>query len=327
MFMARPPRLLLPALLLGAALLPGPAIALSWDLGNDWSDTMNPFGPWALESGALVLPSHVDAWQGLIGDFATAQPAWTTRDDVLSSLPTFFRSSAAMNIVHDWQAGDVVCHSQDDFNGAGFGPARVVWTSPIHGTVNVSGAVWMGRDIGRANHWSLSVRGAVVSEGDLSSGDPWSRATPFDFAAGSGGAAALAGIDVEVGDEIVLLVQRTTAAGDYVGMRVHVDATQALDVAPAAEPRFSLALTSPNPSATGASFVLRQSGAVPVTVAIVGIDGRVVRTLCEGPRPAGPCAIAWDGCDATGRRARPGCYWCLARSASGTRALRIVLLH
>jgi hypothetical protein len=64
------------------------------------------------------------------------------------------------------------------------GLANVTWTSPINGVVDISGAVWMGRDIGRANDWRLYLNGGLLTGGSIWSGDPYSRASPFTFESG-----------------------------------------------------------------------------------------------------------------------------------------------
>jgi len=57
----------------------------------------------------------------------------------------------------------------------------------------------MGRDIGRSNHWALYNNGVLFTQGDISSGDPYNRASPFNFANGSGGALVLQNIPMTVG--------------------------------------------------------------------------------------------------------------------------------
>ncbi len=132
----------------------GTTQATTYDLNANWSDSSNPNGVWTYREGTNSLP-HVSAWQGLSGDFVTAQPAWARNATGSSNLPPWFKSSAVVGLTHDWQTGDVVMHSTDGFNGIGSGEGNVIWTSPITGTATVSGNTWMGRDIGRGNHWAL----------------------------------------------------------------------------------------------------------------------------------------------------------------------------
>ena len=128
-------------------------------------------------------------------------------------------------IPNDWQFGDIVTHSTDNFNGIGSGPSNVIWTSPLNGNIDVSGAIWMGRDIGRGNHWDLSLNGISLTSGDIFSGDPFNRSNPFDFSAGSGGAAVLNQISVAAGDVLMLQVTRTSGPGDYAGVNLTITAS------------------------------------------------------------------------------------------------------
>jgi hypothetical protein len=80
----------------------------------------------------------------------------------------------------------------------------------------------MGRDIDRGNHWALYNNGMLFTEGDVFSGDPYDRASPFNFANGSGGALALQNIPVTVGSVFELRITRTSLPGDYAGVNFTV---------------------------------------------------------------------------------------------------------
>src|SRR6476660_9017031 len=82
----------------------------------------------------------------------------------------------------------------------------------------------MGRDIGRGNHWDLSLNGTSFSSGDIFSGDSFNRAAPFLFTAGSGGAAVLSHVPVLVGDVLQLQITKTSAPGDYAGVNLTITA-------------------------------------------------------------------------------------------------------
>jgi hypothetical protein len=268
--------------------------ATIYDLTTDWSDSANPNGPWAYREGANLLP-HVPAWQGLSGDFTSAQPAWARFETGTSNLPCVFRSSANVGITHDWEMGDVICHSTDGFNGLGSGDANITWTSPVTGTVSVSGAIWMGRDIGRGNHWSLAVNGSERTAGNVFSGDAYSRATPMEFSAGTGGAAALSAIPVAIGDVIRLTLTRTAAPGDYSGLRMQVALVAPSAVADGgADDRPRLDPPGPNPvtSATHIRFALPREAAVDL--AVFDVSGHRVTTLARGSQRAGERSLVWD---------------------------------
>lgn len=198
------------------------ASAITYDLGADWSESANPNGPWSYNEGNNPLP-HVSAWQGLSGDFTSAQPAWARGAVGNTNLPCWFKSSATVGVAHDWQTGDILSHTTDIFNGVGSGSANVTWTSPGDGTITISGAVWMGRDIGRGNHWTLLHNGTTLMQGDIFSGDVYSRSSPFNFASGTGTASTLTNRSVVAGDLIKLQLDKTSSFGDYTAVRFTID--------------------------------------------------------------------------------------------------------
>ena len=66
----------------------------------------------------------------------------------------------------------------------------------------------------------------------------------------------------------------------------------------------------PNPLRAGTRlrFALPEAG--PVSLQVFGIDGRLVRTLLGGTRPAGEQEVVWDGRNSSGRATAPGIYFC-----------------
>jgi hypothetical protein len=82
----------------------------------------------------------------------------------------------------------------------------------------------MGRDIGRGNHWDISLNGISLTGGDIFSGDSFDRSNPFAFAAGSGGPAVLSQIPVVVGDVLRLQFTKTSGPGDYAGVNLTITA-------------------------------------------------------------------------------------------------------
>jgi len=192
-----------------------------WDVAEDWSDASNPTGPWTYAEGTNALP-HVDWWERDLGSFSSAQPGWADSEDGTDRIPFWFKSNGVIPGAFDWQAGDVVVHTTDDANGIGNGPANLIWTSPIDGFVTVAGAVWIAREIGRGNDWAIFENDEELTHGNVASGDPYSRAAPFDFVDGSGGAQALAAIPVSVGDTVRLQLAKSSQYGDFTGVRFTV---------------------------------------------------------------------------------------------------------
>jgi len=315
-------------LILPAAFRVLPANSITvYDVTADWSDAANPNGVWSYREGTNLLP-HVTTWQGLSSDFGTAQPAWARFEVGTSNIPCVFRSSAVVNIVHDWQTGDVVTHSTDPANGIGSGVSNIVWTSPLNGTVNVAGAVWMGRDIGRGNHWSLLVKSIAVTGGDISSGDAYSRAAPFNFSAGSGGPSVLNGIPVSVGDQIELQISRNSVSGDYAGIQWTVTVATVSGVG-GTPPRAGLWLgtASPNPTAGIASIPFSLPEETTATIGIYDVAGRLIATPLRGAMPAGDHSVHWNGRNADGRPVRSGIYFYRLSTGYGSVTGRLTVLR
>lgn len=187
------------------------ASATSHDLAADWSDAANPNGVWSYRSGSTVLPGVGD-WTLLTEP--TVQPAWAPGQ----TIPAWFKSVADNPEGMDFLTGDVVVHSA----GAAELSANVTWTSPVDSFIVIRGAAWMVRELGRSNNWILLRNGVVISDGSLFSGDPYSRASPFDFAEGAAGAAALQRIPVLVDDSIELRIEQTSGSGDFVAVRLEI---------------------------------------------------------------------------------------------------------
>lgn len=171
--------------------------AQTYDLKSDWSDASNPNSPWAYTSIGTPLSSTTrtsDAW-------SSPQTSW-------GDLPGWFRSNGTEQFTHDWLAGDIITHT---------GASEIRWTSPLVGTINISGGAWAGRDIGRFNDWTISLNAVPLTSGTIGSDDPYNRNNPFAFSTGSGGLAAITAIPVGIGDVIELrLVPQGT--GDYAGV-------------------------------------------------------------------------------------------------------------
>jgi hypothetical protein len=72
--------------------------------------------------------------------------------------------------------------------------------------------------------------------------------------------------------------------------------------------RFALAQNSPNPfnPQTQIRFELPQQ--MRASLRVYDLRGRLVKTLFDGPRQAGPQSIVWDGRDARGARVASGVY-------------------
>ena len=202
----------------------------AWDLATDWSDLANPNDVWSYRGGSNVLTTHQSSWQP--GNFSAAQPAWAAAASGNNSIPAWFQSNGAVAFqpstttpdpTYDAPVGSVITHTVDSFNGNDANVSNVLWTSPVAGTVTISGGTWQARkSLGRSNDWALLVNGAVITGGSLTSNDAFTSGNPFDFANGSGGANVLT-VPVSVGDTISFRAQRTSQPGDFVGVNLLID--------------------------------------------------------------------------------------------------------
>lgn len=85
---------------------------------------------------------------------------------------------------------------------------------------------------------------------------------------------------------------------------------------------------APNPFSdmTTFSFVLSEPGSVELD--IYGVNGRIVRTLCDGRRfEAGPCAFTWDGTDDSGHAVASGVYFARVTSRGHALVRRVLLVR
>lgn len=200
------------------------APVLTYQLRSDWSEVANPNGPWAFWAGDALLP-HVAEWSL---DPANLHPGWAFD----STIPFWFRSVSgpAPGSENDWAAGDVVVHTHNPGgpNGPTNGLASLTWTSPVDGTLDVTGGVWEARNLPdlsggvRGNRWNLYLRDELISSGVVTGDDLFDRAHPFDLASGSGGSEAIRNLRVFAGDVLRLALVPTGFEGDYVGVNLTV---------------------------------------------------------------------------------------------------------
>jgi hypothetical protein len=95
--------------------------------------------------------------------------------------------------------------------------------------------------------------------------------------------------------------------------------------APAAPVRLYPARPNPFNPHTVLSFRLDQAG--PVRLALFDVQGRMVRELVNGPRPAGTQDVTWDGTDARGTACASGVYFALLQAGGTRRQTAVTLLR
>ncbi|MHB9038461.1 MAG: carboxypeptidase regulatory-like domain-containing protein [Armatimonadota bacterium] len=176
---------------------------LAWDSKTDWSDTPNPNGVWSyggrLSDGSFDLLSiQQSAW--LAATLGVNQPAWADGPD---TTPGWCRSNGTSGM--DFPAGRIGCH----------GPAIARWISNFSGTVEVSGGLWLMRDLGRDQYWELRHNGVIISAGKLTWGP--NSSSPLPFATGTGGLDALT-LSVQPGGTVELHIYKAGTDDDLVGV-------------------------------------------------------------------------------------------------------------
>ena len=101
--------------------------------------------------------------------------------------------------------------------------------------------------------------------------------------------------------------------------------SQTLDAPPPAEIAFALAGANPSAGPVRLRFALPVAGEARIDV--LDVQGRHVRALVRGARPAGPAEETWDLRDDAGSPVAPGLYWARFEAAGLTRAVRLAIVR
>ena len=83
----------------------------------------------------------------------------------------------------------------------------------------------------------------------------------------------------------------------------------------------------PNPFRPGGGFEFSLPVSRSIDLCVFDTAGRRVAALRHGTEPAGRHTVAWDGCDATGRRVPAGVYFCRFVAGSFQQTRRVVLMR
>ena len=83
---------------------------------------------------------------------------------------------------------------------------------------------------------------------------------------------------------------------------------------------------SPSPMARSMSMTLGLPRAMTATVDVLDSQGRLVRRLCEGEKPAGWITLSWDGRDVRGHDAAAGVYFVRVQMPEARSTKRLVLI-
>lgn len=158
-----------------------------FDLAADWSDAVNPNGPWSYNDGTgSPIANHLADWD--FGDqiFFADQPAWSALSYDASS--AWFKRVAPASPFFQIPIGKVGTLIQPG--------SSVSWTSPFRGVIQITGTVWIAASSGK---WRLRFNGEVLT-GDLGLSDPQ------DISSGFAGASVLLQV-VSPGDRIELVFE------------------------------------------------------------------------------------------------------------------------
>lgn len=106
-----------------------------------------------------------------------------------------------------------------------------------------------------------------------------------------------------------------------------VTPAQTLDAPPLPATELAFAPVAPNPVRDVATLAFALPAASSAQLAVYDAQGRRVRTLLDGPRPAGRQAVAWDLRDDGGRTLAPGLYLARLVTPAGTRVQRLAIVE
>jgi hypothetical protein len=96
------------------------------------------------------------------------------------------------------------------------------------------------------------------------------------------------------------------------------------DSDPATSPRTVSVTPNPFTATAYIQFILPLAG--NVTVSIFDLQGRLVRTLTQGPRARGAHSLTWNGLDLAGHHVAPGIYFIYLESKGRVQAQKIVAI-
>ena len=169
--------------------------AIIYSLAADWSDSVNPNGVWSYNKSPGVpfaTTEHQDDYDPVGQNwFFNAQLAWAAaRAQLPGHVPSLMKIVSDNTMGWDMPIGSVLISGAE-----GSAPAvwpGVTWTSPIDGTVVISGGVWMSNEeLGRTMEWHLLSDTVLKSKARITKSDGYSSSNLMSFALGSGGSAAL----------------------------------------------------------------------------------------------------------------------------------------
>jgi hypothetical protein len=292
-------------------------VSVAWSSATDTANGRNP---------ASVRIEYSDDG-GMSWNLVSAAPGASPYSWDVSALPT--GSRYRVRVVVEDDGSPVLAGrdpSDDDFTIAipgnetrgplvlagspGIVPNPAVQPAPVTLSATVSDELAGGSDVVAAE-WSTGVAPAPAGSGNAMTGS-------FDAPT----VAVSANVDTNLlsPGAITLWVRGQDAAGNWgsaAALPIQVNGS-GTGVEPAPESLvFALGQNRPNPfgADTRIRFALPEPGRVSLSV--YDVTGRRVRTLVDGPRPAGRHDVTWDGRTDSGERVSSGVYF--YRLSSGGR--------
>ncbi len=174
------PRLLLTVAVLALTAL-GHAQTTVWSIGNGFSATANPNGPWtfgwsATPTGSLTLFAPVATtngltlWSGQLDGFNTPALAHNATTETLSPGGTARPYAAGASVMHPGPNGEY---------------AIAQWTAPVAGTFALATAFSNGDTVGATTEISILRNGTLLGTGSVDSGTHYLfSANPVTLGAG-----------------------------------------------------------------------------------------------------------------------------------------------
>src|ERR1035437_4149974 len=194
--------------------MPGIAGATLYDLNTDWSNSVNPNGAWTYRQGTSVLPLQTN--YNSSGQYAWAEANYPSTGHVPVWMQAAVNGALGANVM----AGDIMVHPTSVSSSLTLGEGNVIWTSPINGTITISGNVWWGGWSAdrRGVTWLLFDNSTQLNTGTMYTGDSSTRSSPVNFGSFTE--------TVNVGDTVMF--EAVTASGVtypwFVGVNLTIDA-------------------------------------------------------------------------------------------------------
>jgi hypothetical protein len=137
----------------------------AYNLSSDFSNSLNPNGPWSFSLGATPLSHFIPVNNGNHLIPSVGNGYWGTGNNLNDDTPDVFKTtvsgSSAGETDSDFLSGDVIVHSPNAANGI---PLLINWTAPTDGEIQYSLDVWYAHSIvDRKNQVELKFNGNLLT--------------------------------------------------------------------------------------------------------------------------------------------------------------------